>query len=564
MPPVQNPTVGDVVARFLERCGVTTAFGVISIHNMPILDAFGRRAVEEAAKGKPAPIDFVMARGEQGALNMADAYARVRGSLGVGITSTGTAAGNACGSMVEAQTAGTPVLHLTGQIEVQYLDRNLGYIHEARDQLTMMSGVSKRAFRVWTPQDVLPVLKQAVQLAMTPPMGPVSVEIPIDVQLATLPAWPADFDPLPIAVNKPSEADLDRIAERLAKAKRPLIWLGGGARAARAAAEKLVSMGFGFVSSVQGRGILPEDHPASLGAYNLHKPAEELYATCDALLVVGSRLRSNETLTYKLKLPKPLIRVDADPVQADGPYPIDDFVCGDSVLVLEGLIKRLAGKTAIDPALQKDVAAAKAAAEAIVLKGLGPYESMVGELQAAAGRDFIWVRDVTLSNSTWGNRSLKLFGPRDGVHAMGGGIGQGIQMALGAAKGAPNRKVLCLSGDGGLMVNVGELASLVQEKANVTIVLMNDGGYGVIRNIQDAIYGSRRVYTELHNPDFELFARSLKLSYKKVSKTADMAAALKAAVAENGPVLVEVDMKSIGNFATAFAGPPVRKEAAKA
>jgi acetolactate synthase-1/2/3 large subunit len=110
------------------------------------------------------------------------------------------------------------------------------------------------------------------------------------------------------------------------------------------------------------------------------------------------------------------------------------------------------------------------------------------------------VRDVTVSNSTWGNRSLRIAGPRDGVHALGGGIGQGVQMAIGAALAAGNRKTLCLVGDGGLQVNIGELATLVQEKANVLVLLMNDRGYGVIRNIQDAQYGGRRYYADLHTP----------------------------------------------------------------
>jgi len=128
--PAVNPqpmvTVGELVATFLERCGVQAAFGVISIHNMPILDALGERG----------NIRFVMARGEAGATNMADAYARTTGQLGVCLTSTGTAAGNAAGAMVEALTAGTPMLHLTGQIETPYLDQGWAYIHEAPDQLS--------------------------------------------------------------------------------------------------------------------------------------------------------------------------------------------------------------------------------------------------------------------------------------------------------------------------------------------------------------------------------------------------------------------------------------------
>jgi len=343
-----------------------------------------------------------------------------------------------------------------------------------------------------------------------------------------------------------------------------MLWLGGGARGATKAVERLVALGFGIVTSVQGRGVLPEDHPMTLGATNMHGPVEAFYQTCDAAVVVGSRLRSNETLKYKLKLPRPLYRVDVDAVRDGQAYPSERFVRGDAALVLEGLADRLAGRLTPDPTFAGDLQAARATAEAGVRKGLGPYARLVDELQAAAGRNFVWARDVTVSNSTWGNRLLRIAGPRDGVHAMGGGIGMGIQMALGAALAAeqrsPAHRAICLTGDGGLMLNVGELATLVQEKANVAIVLMNDRGYGVIRNIQDAQYGGRRCYTDLHTPDFETLARSIALPYARVASMDEAAAKLDAAMTVEGPVLVEIDMVSIGPFASAFAGPPVKEK----
>ncbi|MGB8433739.1 MAG: thiamine pyrophosphate-binding protein, partial [Burkholderiales bacterium] len=220
----QRMTVGDMVARFLEHCGVRTAFGVISIHNMPILDAFGRRAAAAAAQGQAVPIRFVPARSEPGAVNMADAYARVSAGLGVAVTSTGTAAGNACGAMVEALTAGTPVLHITGQIEVPYLDRDLAYIHEAPEQLDMLHAVSKAAFRVRSPETALGTLREAVRVALTAPTGPVSIEIPIDIQATEIDA-PQSLAPAEIGVPQPRPDELDALAERLARAKRPLLWL---------------------------------------------------------------------------------------------------------------------------------------------------------------------------------------------------------------------------------------------------------------------------------------------------------------------------------------------------
>jgi acetolactate synthase-1/2/3 large subunit len=194
---------------------------------------------------------------------------------------------------------------------------------------------------------------------------------------------------------------------------------------------------------------------------------------------------------------------------------------------------------------------------------------VVRALQAAVGPSFLWARDVTVSNSTWGNRELRLAGPRDGVHATGGGIGQGLAMAVGAAvgeavaaaegpAGAP-RRTWCLAGDGGFTLNVGELATAVQEQADLTIVLMNDRGYGVIRNIQDAQYGGRRCYVDLHTPDFETLCAAMGVAYRRVNSADDAAEAFAARPpGGRGPLLVEVDMTRVGAFATAFAGPPVK------
>ncbi len=543
-------TVGAAIAAFLEECGVRTAFGVISIHNMPILDAFGERGV----------IRFVPARGEAGGANMADAYARTTGELGVCLTSTGTAAGNAAGAMVEALTAGTPMLHITGQIETRYLDQGYSYIHEAPDQLTMLNAISKAAFRVRDAHSALSTVKQAVQTALTAPAGPVSIEIPIDVQEALIP-MPDDLTPLQVPLFRPLDRALDRLADKLAACKRPMLWLGGGARHAGAAVERLMALGLGIVTSTQGRGIVPEDHPQTLGAFNLHKPVEAFYQTCDAMVVVGSRLRGNETLKYQLKLPRPLYRVDVDPVSEGRCYISQDFVHGDAKLVLEGLADRLEGRLAIDPRFHDDLRAARAAAVDSLVDGLGPYAQLVQALQQAVGKNFNWVRDVTVSNSTWGNRYLLLSDPKAGVHALGGGIGQGLAMGIGAAVGAQQtssgKKTFCLAGDGGFILNLGELATAVQENANMVIVLMNDKGYGVIKNIQDAQYGGRRHYVDLHTPDYKVLSQALGFGHARVTDLVTIDQALAAATASKGPFMLEIDMLSIGRFKTAFAGPPV-------
>lgn len=546
-------TVGELAARFLEQCGVRAAFGVISIHNMPILDAFHTRQ----------KIRFVSARGEAGACNMADAYARVSGTLGVCVTSTGTGCGNAAGALVEAITAGTPLLHLTGQIESPFLDRDLGYIHEHPAQLAMLKAVGKDAFRIRNPETALATLREAVRLAQTPPCGPVSIEIPIDVQKMQM-DLPADLSPIGVAPVQPSPAAVDALAARLLKARRPLLWLGGGARGARDAAARFVKMGFAVVSSVQGRGIVDEDHLLTLGSYNLQKPAEDFYETVDAMLAVGTRLRSNETLNYRLKLPATRYRIDANLLAENRGYESELFVHGDASVTLHQLADRLEGRMAIDPRLASDVLAARSAAAALVDGTLGPYVGLKNALAEAAGSDFWWVRDITLSNSMWGNRAPALKHPRAGVHALGGGIGQGLAMGVGAAvanaEHGLGRKTVALCGDGGFMLNLGELACAAQERADVVFIVMNDRRYGVIRNIQDDIYGGRHCYVDLHTPDFARLCESLKVPHLLLAEAGTALATLRQALDRRGPVVVEVDMNRWGPFAVKFAGPPKKKD----
>ncbi len=547
--PEGRATVGDLVAAFLDACGVSTSFGVISIHNMPILDAFARAG----------RMRFVPARGEAGALAMADAFARVTGGLGVGVTSTGVAAGNAVGSLVEARTAGSPVLHLTGQIERAWLDRGWGYIHEAPDQPTMLKGVSKAYFRIGAPEEALAVLTRAVRAALTPPAGPVSVEIPIDVQAAPA-AMPDALAPPRIRRIPPSNADLDALADALAAARRPILWLGGGARGADSAALRLADMGVGIVTSTNGRGVVPENHPMTLGAFNAAPPVEEFYGTCDLMVVAGSRLRGNETLKWRLGLPAQRLRIDCDPAMDGRGYDCARFVRGDAVAALGGLADRLTGRLRTDPAFADDLAAARAAAEAGLRASLGERWTEIMETVAArlpAGSP--WVRDITLSNSIWGNRAVPLTGSRQGVHSLGGAIGQGLPMGIGAALAAPGRRTVALAGDGGFALSLGELATAAQERAPLTVLLMNDRGYGVIRNIQDAHYGGRRHYADLLTPDFAALCASMRVWHRQVWNVASFREVLAAALVGEGPAVLEVDMNAIGPFARPFAGPPVRE-----
>lgn len=538
--------VGDLVAEFLARIGVTTCFGIVSVHNIPMLDGIGRRNA----------IRYVMARNEMGGAHMADAYARVSGHLGVMFSSTGPGAANTVPGLVEAGFAGSPVLHITGQTPTRFIDRDMGTVHDVPGQTAMLAAVCKAALRVRSAEEALGVLTRAATLALTPPMGPVSVEVPIDIQRTAI-ARPAQLDslvlPLPPA-PPPDAAALEEAVEILARARRPMLWLGNGAKAAGAEAMRLLDLGFAAVSSWNGRGIVPEDHPMTLGGLhgNGSPLVQEFYRSVDAMLVVGSRLRGHETQDFALKLPERRIHVDVNPAANGRTYSSTVFVTGDAALTMAALAERLRGRMQVDPGFAADFRAMKRRAVAEFTEGLGPYAEFPRLLREALPRDALWVRDITISNSSWGNRIFPVYGPRDAVHPVSAAIGPGLPMGIGAAmaaaQGGTSRKTIAMVGDGGFALNQTELWTAVQERAELVVMIMNDRGYGVIKHIQGALQDGRFFYGDLVSSDFQKLAAVAGLPSWRVGSAAELGPTVAKAVATSGPSLIEVDMTAIGAF----------------
>src|SRR6516164_4115684 len=189
-------TVADALLKELERVGVDTVFGIISIHNIPFYDALERHG----------GFRVVTARHEGAVVNMADAYSRISGKLGVAFTSTGTGAGNAAGAIIESWNGGAPLLHVTGNVASDYLNTGRGYIHDCKDQFGMLKSISKDAYRVRQPQEAVSIFRGAIRHALQPPPGPISVEIPIDFQasLITVP----EISDAPAGPPIPEKAEL--------------------------------------------------------------------------------------------------------------------------------------------------------------------------------------------------------------------------------------------------------------------------------------------------------------------------------------------------------------------
>jgi acetolactate synthase-1/2/3 large subunit len=545
---MEEMIAGDVIVQALKAAGVDTVFGIISIHNIPIYDAIARQG----------GIRAIPTRSEPGAVNMADGYSRASGKLGVAITSTGAGAGNASGSLVEAQTAGSSVLHLTGQIDSAHVDKGRGYIHECKDQLSMLKAISKAAYRPVSASAIPNTLHLAIQQALSMPRGVVSVELPIDYQKAKIVA------PLGLPYGKveqnlaPDPAALKQAAEILQQARRPLIWAGGGVLDAEASTQLIELaeyLGAGVFTSQSGRGSIPEDHPLCLGNFASNPAVRPLLQGADVLLLVGSHMRGNETNVWSLPMPTKVIQIDVDPLAIGRSYPATLGLIGDAKATLRALCQTLDSERAYDKSYRDEIAEYAKTARAKLRSSLGPYEKIVDELNSTLPRNAIKVRDVTISGTTWGSRIWNVYEPRTTIHASGGGIGQGMQMALGAKLAKPDQPVVAVVGDGGFMVNCGELATAVQEQIPVVILLFNDGGYGVLRNIQNRGYEGRNFAVNLRTPDFVKMAEAFGAWSSRVQNVADFKPTLQEALSLNRPALIEIDMASIGDFAEPFAGP---------
>ncbi|MEV8292241.1 thiamine pyrophosphate-binding protein [Streptomyces rochei] len=533
---------GGLLAAHLKSLGVDTVFGIVSVHNLPLV---------EAVEADPE-LRFVPVRHEASAVNAADAHGRARGSIGCALTSTGTGAGNAAGSLIEALSSGTAVLHITGQVESAHLGSGRGFIHETKDQLGMLAAVSTYAATVTSARDAGRVLREASAAALAAPGGPASVEWPIDLQYAVQEddgeSAPASGAPVPDASALAGARDL------LASARRPLIWAGGGATTARDQLRALLeTTGAGLLTSNSGRGSVPEDHEQVVGNFATTPAARALLADADVLVTVGTHFRSNETADYGLRLPEAHIQIDVDAAALGRVYPARHALHGDAGAVLPPLTE---AAVRADADWTDRVRRVREEVRAALHDGIGPQAAICDALAAALPRGAVVARDVTIPSSAWGNRLLPIHDPRANVFPRGGGIGQGLAMGIGAALARPDEPTVVIAGDGGLAVHLGELLTLAQERPRLTLIVFNDGGYGVLRNMQ-ATYTERRSGVDLFTPDFARLAAACSLPYARIGDASEAAKVIDAAVASDGPTLVEVDLAALGPMRNPFT-PPVK------
>jgi len=529
----EQVTGGDLVAAALEALGVECVFGIVSVHNLPIYDAIRRRGV----------IRTVNSRHEQGAVHAADGYARSTGKLGVAITSTGPGAANGVPGLFEAGFSSSPVLMITGQVETKVYGKGKGVLHEAERQLPMLRSVTRRTESVTTAAGIPDAILLAAADALTGRPQPVAVEIPIDLQYQR--TDPQSPQAPVIRRARPDAPALAQAAADLSAAERPLIWAGGGVVAAGASAELTAlaeRLQAPVVTTIEGRGSIAEDHPLAVGAHADHAEVAAVIADADVVLAVGSRFP--QIGGKWVDIPGRLIHLDADSrVIGLNHQPAVELV-GDALVGLEALLTAVDGRGA-EPAFTKRAQEAAAQARADGRELIGPdHAAIMDAIREALPRTAMIVRDSTIPAYRWADRLLPILAPRTSVKPNSAAIGPGVPLAIGAAVGSGQPTVV-IQGDGGLMLSVGELATVAENGLPMVVCVFNDRGYGVLRMVEGRNFEGPTFGVDLHTPDFVALGHAMGMDAELVSSAAEFRSAFERAVAGGRPTLLEIDQSKL-------------------
>jgi acetolactate synthase-1/2/3 large subunit len=522
-------TAADLLVRRLFDLGVREVFGYPGGQMTPLYDALYR----------DGRLRHFLTRHEQAAAFMADGYARATGRPGVCLAVCGPGVFNAATALAAAQTDSVPVLLLSGQVPRAGRGLRTGYYHE-NDQLLACAALTKHQARADDPAALVGRVDEAWAALTTGRPGAVLLEVPVDVLRAevddALPALPAV--PGPAAA---SAAEVGRLARVVAAWRRPLLLAGGGAVSSGAHDELLRlagRLGAPVFHTANGKGAFPGSHPLSAGmpwrraTSDLTGMAEmfsPLFGRADGLLAVGCRFTQLATGSWALR-PPPLAQIDVDPAEIGRHYPVEAGAVGDARLTLRALVEALPGPDR----------PAWAEPDRPEAPWRLPGWDILGALRRALPADAVVAADVTrLAYILMADFPTDR--PRTFLHPAGSvAMGYALPAALGALAGCPGRKVLAVVGDGGFQMSAMELATAVQERLPVVVLLVNDRCLTLIKATQERRYDNRFIAVDLHNPDFGTLARAFGVGYWRPTDDGELEAALREALAAGGPGLVEV------------------------
>jgi len=538
-------TGGQAVVQALQREGVECVFGLPGVQIMGIYDAFYGQS----------DVKLITVRHEQTTTYMADGYARVTGKPGVGLVVPGPGIQNASAALGTAYSCSSPVLLVAGQIESYMLGQDKGALHEINDQLDIVRPVTKWCQRVLNVENIPAAIHEAMRQMQTGRPRPTLVEVPPDV-LATI----ADVTlstPERYAALSPDQTNIQRAAELLATAQKPLIWAGGGVIVGDASAELQTlaeALGAPVATTPEGKGAIPEDHALALGVgYYGHGAPSYAAPRADVILAVGTRLTGQMRGPTAPRAPQRLIHLDVDASVIGKNYPADIALVGHAKQGLQMLLEAVRTQKATQARWpRQELAEIIRDSEAWVRQQAPLQCEIIGQLQQVLDDDAVVVSGIT-NVGYWSHFALRVRRPRTYLSASYfATLGFAFPTALGAKVAAPNRQVVSLSGDGGFMYALPELATAVQYGINLVALVFVDGAFGASNNDQRTRYQGRIVGTNIHNPNFVQVAEAF--GAKGIRAEPDkLAAALQEAFDANRPTLIEVPVPTM---APPFQIPP--------
>jgi acetolactate synthase-1/2/3 large subunit len=525
-----------VARRILEAfasAGVTTVFGLPGVHNL----AFWR-------EDDPALPRIVGVRHEQTAVYAADGLARATGGLGVALTTTGPGAANAAGAFGEAAASGTPLVLVASEISTALARPGVsrGVLHESRNQAGIFEPLAKAVFRPRTPEAASQAVAEAISAALTCPRGPVYVDIPMDVLSRPAPSAPL----LPVESAQPASTDVEALRDLIGRSPDVVLWVGGGAVQADAGAEVAAlaeRLQAAIVTTFTARGIVPAAHPCALGLPPHEPEVAALIERADLMIAIGTDFDGMMTRNWSMPLPRALAAINCDVQDLDKNYRPDVAVLGDARATLRAL---LAGPLPDRPS----VAAHVADLQRVCWERLGDDERSTGGLEllrtlrTAVPDGAVLVADMAIPGYWLGGYG-RINRPRRLQYPVGWGtLGYALPASIGPGVEG-SAPVVAVCGDGGFMFAVGELATLAQERLPVTVLVIDDGGYGMLRYDQDHA-GDERRGVDLVRPDFAALAEAFGVTATHVTGVGEeLARALVEATASGEPRLVVTEAELV-------------------
>ena len=519
-------TGGGALVEMLRRNDVDTIFALPGVQNDALFVAF-----YDAGE----TLRVIHTRHEQGAAYMAFGYARATGKVGAYAVVPGPGFLNTTAALSTAYATSTPVLCVSGQVQSDMIGRAYGLLHEIPDQLGILRRLTKWAERIDHPTETGKRANEAFRQLRDGRPRPVGLEIPPDVlALASEVALPSPDAP-PIAAE-PDSDQIDQAAQMLAAAKKPLMFVGGGAVEAveevLAVAELLEAP---VVSHTGGKGIVSDRHYLAQSLLAGH----ELWRTADVVLAVGTRLHQPQ-LRWGIDRDLKLIRIDIDPTEVSRFSRPALGIIADAKAALAALHHALGRHASKGASRRDELETLKSATLARLDERLGPQCDYLRAIRAELPDDGIYVEDLTQVGYV-GRVAFPVYHPRTYIHSgYQGTLGFGFATALGAKVGRPDRSVVSVSGDGGFMYNVQELSTAARHGIDVVAIVFADGAYGNVRRMQKDDYGNRLIGVDLLNPQFPKMAESFGLAGVKTTTPDGLRRELAAALKRRGTTLIEV------------------------